>query len=131
MISSRSSGQSSFVGQLNLIPVRLVNPSERLVSFDGQVVRVGRFAEQFSAEKPRLAVRPEELNPGHAPGENNLQGKIESINYLGSIVRLRVEMGGMLFSMDIFMDIFERNLVLPRVGDRYDLHFPVDACWLI
>jgi putative spermidine/putrescine transport system ATP-binding protein len=119
---------ASFVGQLNLIPVKVLNPIERMVSFDGQTVRAGRVAERFSSEKPRLAVRPEELNPGHAPGENNLHGKIESINYLGSIVRVRVEMSGLLFSMDMFN---ERNLVIPKVGEFYDLHFPVDACWLI
>jgi putative spermidine/putrescine transport system ATP-binding protein len=119
---------ASFVGQLNLIPVKLVNPGERLVSFDGQTVRAGRLAEKFSAEQPRLAVRPEELHCGHVPGQNNLHGRIESVNYLGAIVRVRVEMSGISFAMDMFN---ERNLVIPKVGDTFDLNFPVDACWLI
>jgi putative spermidine/putrescine transport system ATP-binding protein len=119
---------ASFVGQLNLIPVKVVNPVEKLVMLDGHVVRAGRISDKFSLEAPRLAVRPEELNPGHAAGDNNLSGKVESVNYLGSIVRIRVELSGLLFSMDMFN---ERNLVIPKVGDDYQVHFPVDACWLI
>jgi putative spermidine/putrescine transport system ATP-binding protein len=119
---------ASFVGQLNLIPVELLSIDEKLVRLDGHTVRAGRIAEKFSLQKPRLAVRPEELNPGHVQGHNNLRGKVESINYLGSIVRIQVEMSGLSFSMDMFN---EQNLSIPKVGDPYDIHFPVNACWLI
>ena len=119
---------ASFVGQLNLIPVMLINPVEKLVKLDGHIVHAGRISDKFSNEKPRLAVRPEELRPGHAAGHNNLCGKVESINYLGSIVRVRVELSGLVFSMDMFN---ETNLAIPKVGDNYNVHFPVDACWLI
>jgi putative spermidine/putrescine transport system ATP-binding protein len=119
---------ASFVGQLNLIPVKLLNFNDKLVSFDGQVVKAGRAVEKLSAERPRLAVRPEELNPGHLPGHNNLRGHVESVHYLGPIVRIQVKMSDALFSMDMFN---ERNLVIPQVGASYDLNFPIDACWLI
>lgn len=119
---------ASFVGQLNLVPVKMIDPKEQLVCFDGQVVRAGRLAEKYSSEQPRLAVRPEELHPGHQEGHNNLCGKIESVHYLGSIVRIQVNMSGNVFSMDIFN---ERNLVIPKVGDSYEMNFPIDACWLI
>jgi len=119
---------ASFVGQLNLIPVMVVNSAEKLVKLDGHIVQAGRISDKFSHDKPRLAVRPEELRPGHTPGQNNLCGKVESINYLGSIVRVHVELSGLVFSMDMFN---ETNLAIPKVGDSYNIHFPVDACWLI
>jgi putative spermidine/putrescine transport system ATP-binding protein len=119
---------ASFVGHLNLISVKLLNFNDKLVSFDGQQVKAGRTAEKFSIEKPRLAVRPEELNPGHREGRNNLRGKVESVNYLGPIVRIQVNLSGTLLAMDLFN---ERNLIIPQVGDPYDLNFPIDACWLI
>jgi len=119
---------ASFVGQLNLIPVKILDLSEKRVQLDGQTAIAGRLAEKFSPEKPCLAVRPEELNPGIVEGHNNLNGKVESIHYLGSIVRIRVDVHGHLFSMDMFND---RKLAIPRVGDPYSFHFPVDACWLI
>ena len=119
---------ASFVGQLNLIPVEIINAAEKLVRLDGHTVQVGRLTDPMISQKPRLAVRPEELNPGRFQGHNNLRGKVESVNYLGSIVRIRIDMSGQLVSMDMFN---ERNLTIPKVGDFYDLHFPVDACWLI
>lgn len=119
---------ASFVGQLNLLPVTVINQADNLVSFNGQTVHAGRVAEKFSSEKPRLAIRPEELNPGSMAGHNNLRGTVESINYLGSIVRLKLEMGGNSLSMDMFN---EQNLRIPTVGEPYDVHFPKTACWLI
>ena len=76
----------------------------------------------------RLAVRPEELNPGFIEGANNLNGKVDTITYLGSIVRIRVAIEGHPVSLDIFN---ERKLRIPTVGDSYQVTFPVDACWLL
>ena len=119
---------ASFVGQLNLIPVKVLNPEKKLVALDGHTVQAGRIAEKFSVEKPRLAVRPEELNTGHVPGQNNLRGMVESIHYLGSIIRVRVDFHGTMLWMDLFN---EWNLSIPKIGEACDIHFPVDACWLL
>ncbi|MCE1251953.1 MAG: ABC transporter ATP-binding protein [Anaerolineae bacterium] len=120
---------ASFVGQLNLIPVKIVDPNQRLVSFDGQLVRAGgRSNQPLPAEAPRLAIRPEEINPGHQDGHNNLRGKVESVSYLGSIIRVKVDMSGLTCTMDMFN---EHKQIIPHVGDNYDIHFPEDACWLV
>lgn len=119
---------ASFVGHLNLIPVKMVDASKKLVTLDGQTVQAGRMAENVTADKTRLAVRPEEISYGHIEGQNNLQGKVESINYLGAIVRLRIAVNGTAFSIDMFN---EHKMKLPKVGDPYELSFPVEACWLI
>jgi putative spermidine/putrescine transport system ATP-binding protein len=76
----------------------------------------------------RLAIRPEELNPGYLEGANNLTGKVEAITYLGSIVRLRINVEGQFISMDIFN---ERKLQIPAVGDSFQVNFDADACWLL
>ena len=76
----------------------------------------------------RLAVRPEELNPGFAEGANNLNGKVDAITYLGSIVRIGVNVEGIVISLDVFN---ERKLTVPAIGDDYQINFPVDACWLL
>jgi len=61
-------------------------------------------------------------------GSNNLTGKIDSITYLGSIVRIRVDVEGNLVLMDMFN---ERKLQLPAVGDPFEINFDTDACWLL
>lgn len=119
---------ASFVGHLNLLPVKSFDYIEKRAHLDGFTILFGRIAEKFSQEKPCLAVRPEEINPGWVEGQNNLQGIVNSIHYLGSIVRIRVHVQGSVFILDLFNDY---HLAIPNVGDMYDFHFPVEACWLI
>jgi len=75
-----------------------------------------------------LAIRPEELNLGYAEGANNLTGKVDAITYLGSIIRIRIDVEGHLISMDMFN---ERKLQIPAVGDPFQINFEADACWLL
>jgi putative spermidine/putrescine transport system ATP-binding protein len=68
------------------------------------------------------------LNPGHLDGANNLSGKVDAITYLGSIVRIRVDVEGHPFSLDVFN---ERRLKMPVVGEQFQVNFPADACWIL
>ena len=119
---------AKFVGQINLLPVDIVNPPEGMVKVGQQSVRTSRTVNYADGKILRLAIRPEELNPGHENGANNLTGKVDAITYLGSIVRLRVDVEGNLVSMDMFN---ERKLQLPAVGDLFEFNFDADACWLL
>lgn len=119
---------ASFVGQINLLPVTLMDVNKNTVSLNGQSLKAGRISEVFSQDKPRLAFRPEELNPGFIEGYNNLNGKVDSINYLGSIVRLKLDLAGSFITIDMFN---EQNLRIPSIGEPYTVNFPDSACWLI
>jgi putative spermidine/putrescine transport system ATP-binding protein len=118
---------AQFVGQINLLPVEVVNPAQGVVKLGQQLIHAGQFG-RLNGKPVRLAVRPEELNPGFIEGANNLNGKVDTITYLGSIVRIRVAIEGHPVSLDIFN---ERKLKIPTVGDPYQVTFPVDACWLL
>ncbi|NMB88241.1 MAG: ABC transporter ATP-binding protein [Chloroflexi bacterium] len=119
---------ASFVGQINLLPVNLVQAGERVVRIEGQTLRAGRSASHSLGGDVRLAVRPEEIHPGHVEGHNHLSGQVESIAYLGSIVRIRLALEDAALSMDMFNN---HTLHLPQVGEQFEVHFPVEACWLI
>ncbi len=119
---------ASFVGQINLLPVNRVEGEERRVRIEDQVLQVGRVAHTDPNSQPRLAVRPEEIHPGHHDGQNHLKGQVAAIAYLGSIVRIRLNLGESTLSMDMFNN---HSLILPKVGDGFEIHFPVEACWLI
>jgi putative spermidine/putrescine transport system ATP-binding protein len=118
---------AQFVGQLNLLPVEVVSPAKGVVRLGGQIIRAGRFGH-LNSRPVRLAVRPEELNPGFVEGINNLSGRVESVTYLGSIVRIRIEVEGHLLALDMFN---EWKLKIPAVGDPLSVHFPIEACWLL
>jgi putative spermidine/putrescine transport system ATP-binding protein len=119
---------AKFVGQINLLPVDIINPPEGLVKIGQQSVRTSRAVNYGDGRALRLAIRPEELNPGHLDGANNLTGIVDSITYLGSIVRIRVIVEGNQISMDMFN---ERKMQRPVVGEPFQLNFDADACWLI
>lgn len=118
---------AKFVGQINLLPVEVVDAKQGIVRLGDQVLRAGQYGH-LNGNSIRLAVRPEELNPGFMDGENNLTGKVDTITYLGSIVRIAVNVEGRLISLDVFN---ERKLKIPAPGDVYQVTFPVDACWLL
>ena len=117
---------AKFVGQINLLPVEVVNAADGVVKLGQQMIRAGQF-DRLNGHAMRLAVRPEELNPGFIEGANNLNGKVESITYLGSIVRVRVVVEGNSITVDMFNG---RKQKIPTLGEPYQVTFPVNACWL-
>jgi len=119
---------AQFVGQLNLLPVSDVDVAQASCLVGGQTVHFDHSSVKMLSEKPRLAIRPEELQIGEGDGRNMLKGRVDSVMFLGAVVRLRVEVGGAKFSADLFN---ERSMTLPRAGDEVLISFPVHACWLM
>jgi putative spermidine/putrescine transport system ATP-binding protein len=117
-----------FVGQINLLPVEWVNRAEGVVRLGEQTVRAGQVPAHLNGHAIRLAIRPEELNAGRQEGLNNLRGTVNAVTYLGSIVRVRVDIEGHPVSMDMFN---ERCLQPPHIGESFDVTFSPDACWLL
>src|SRR5690606_14144376 len=74
-----------FVGQLNAIPVTVIDAAAGRGALDGQSLAVEGPLAAANAQSVALAVRPEELEIGAAEGHNNLRGTVESITFLGSI----------------------------------------------
>ncbi|PDV98041.1 ABC transporter ATP-binding protein [Candidatus Chloroploca asiatica] len=116
-----------FVGHINLLPVTVLNPANGVVSLGRQTLRAGRFG-QLNGRPVQLAVRPEEINLGAKPDANTLNGEVESVTYLGSIVRIGLRIEHHPLSLDVFN---EHTLKLPRISETLAIHFPVDACWLM
>ncbi len=118
---------AKFVGHINLLPVSVTDARHGLVRLGSQSLRAGRYG-QLNGRPIRLAVRPEEINPGAAATANVLSGEVESVTYLGSIVRIGLKVEGHPLALDVFN---EHALQLPSIGQPYQVHFPVEACWLM
>jgi putative spermidine/putrescine transport system ATP-binding protein len=119
---------AQFVGQLNLIPVTEVDLKKNTCKIGGQTVKFEPSPNRQISAEPRLAIRPEEVHIGTGEGRNALRGRVESVLFLGSVVRLRVNVDGALFSADFFN---ERRITLPRAGDEVIISFPEHSCWLV
>jgi putative spermidine/putrescine transport system ATP-binding protein len=138
---------ASFVGTLNLVAAGVVDAGAGRLSLDGQEVRTAKAVTGAGSDgRVTLAVRPEGISLGDGPeGANRLRGRIEDINFLGSIVRLRLGLGssgngtgpgaatgqpggGTTIALDTFN---EPHLRLPAVGDTVTVWFPHEACFVL
>jgi putative spermidine/putrescine transport system ATP-binding protein len=126
---------ASFVGTLNLVSAGVVDASTGRLSLAGQEIRtVSALTDARSGEHVTLAVRPEGIDLGEGEsGANRLRGTVEDINFLGSIVRIRVGLGGTEDApTTITLDTFnEPHLTLPPVGDAVTISFPPEACFVV
>jgi len=119
---------ASFVGTLNQLRCTVVDAAGGRLSYDGQHLATTPPIQQSNGATVTLMLRPEELRLGQAGGENQLHGRVETVNFLGSIVRVGINLGGAPITLDIFN---ERTLKLPKVGETYTLSFPPHACWVM
>jgi putative spermidine/putrescine transport system ATP-binding protein len=117
---------ASFVGHLNLLPVTVVDAAH--ADFNGHIIELGQATKFEKGKHARLASRPEEFRLGQADDRNMIDGTVESVTFLGSIVRTRVDLGGAFVSVDLFN---ERQLTLPQIGEKVTVSFPSHACWLM
>jgi putative spermidine/putrescine transport system ATP-binding protein len=95
---------ASFVGTLNIMRAKVLDPANGKISIDGQKVRAARGIVDTKAGDVRsVALRPEALSLEERAGERNrLKGTIEEVSFLGSVVRIRVRFKESAVSLDTF-----------------------------
>jgi putative spermidine/putrescine transport system ATP-binding protein len=97
---------ATFVGQLNNIEATVIDPVAHTISIDGQTVTVPNMPGSAVANAPiSLTARPEVLSVGAREGNDiTLTGTIADVTFLGSVIRLRVQLGRNVVSLDTFND---------------------------
>ncbi len=128
---------ASFVGTLNLVAAGVIDAPAGRVSIGGQEVRTSKAVTGAGAgELVTLALRPEGISLGDGPeGSNRVHGTIEDINFLGSIVRIRLRLDDGADGRAptaIALDTFnEPHLMIPTVGADVTVSFPREACFVL
>jgi putative spermidine/putrescine transport system ATP-binding protein len=128
---------ASFVGTLNLVNAGVVDAGLGRLSIDGQEIRSSKAVTDAAADgRVTLAVRPEGISLGEgSAGSNRLHGTVEDINFLGSIVRIRLRLGERTNGEEpaiVALDTFnEPHLTLPAVGETVTFSFPPEACFVL
>ena len=127
---------ASFVGTLNLVNAGVVDAGSGRLSLAGQEIRTAKAVTDARAgQRVTLALRPEGIDLGEGEEtDNRLRGIVEDINFLGSIVRLRLSLadGSNGTTTSIALDTFnEPHLALPPVGDLVTVSFPPEACFVL
>ncbi len=119
---------ASFVGQLNVLPVVVVDGKNGRFSLHNQPLTVSQPSQAANNTTVSLALRPEELRLGRREDENNLTGIVESATFLGAIVRVRLQIANTSIMADLFN---ERQMTLPKTGETITVSFPSHACWIL
>jgi putative spermidine/putrescine transport system ATP-binding protein len=122
---------ASFVGTLNLLHAKVVDPPGGGLEIEGQRVRTDRAVPGPAGSIVSVALRPESISLGDGTaGANHLRGTLQDVSFLGSIVRMRVGLGSEAasLSLDRFND---PHLTLPPVGQDVTVTFSPEACLVL
>jgi putative spermidine/putrescine transport system ATP-binding protein len=135
---------ASFVGTLNAIEARVVDPGAGRLSLAGHEVRTTSTLTESAGQTVTVALRPEMIalsSPDGsnvvavspmdgATGTNRLPATIADVAFLGSVVRVRTTVGA--DATPVFVDTFNNpNLAVPAVGSPVVLGFPPEACLVL
>ena len=118
---------ASFVGQLNRLSAVVTNKASGTLRVGESEVRTTSPIEAPGGSEVFLMLRPEELTLDDQ-ADNVLTGKVDTVTFLGSIVRVQVAVNGGRLTADLFN---ERLLRLPVAGESTLISFPAHACWVM
>jgi putative spermidine/putrescine transport system ATP-binding protein len=118
---------ASFVGTLNQLRCNVVDAAQGRLALDGQEFSIATPLRTSDASAV-VMLRPEQMHVGIQEGENQLTGQVESVAFLGSVVRLHLKLGGSIVTLDA---LNQRGLKLPQVGEALTVSFPPHACWVM
>jgi putative spermidine/putrescine transport system ATP-binding protein len=113
---------ASFVGTLNIIEAKVVDPAAGSVTIGGRPVSLKEpIASHKGGDSISLALRPEagSIADG-SKGDTALPGEVVSTSFLGSVIRTRLRVGGDVISFDMFNN---PGIVPPVAGENVTLRF--------
>ena len=120
---------ASFVGTLSVLEVLVSDAQKGEFSLDGQTFYGSKPLNYANQTTVKIALRPEIVSlKTDNPDYNQVNAIVDTVTFLGSIVRIQVKLG----SSRLFFDTFNNpNLVPPKIGDKVTLHFPREACLVL
>ncbi len=121
---------ANFIGTLSTVEAKVANPAENTIEFGGKTIPLSDGLQQHKAgDTVSLALRPEALSLWpQADSDTHLVGKVTSVNFLGSVIRTRIEVDGHEISFDMFNN---PGIQLPSEGETATVHFAASDILLI
>ncbi|WP_283194274.1 ABC transporter ATP-binding protein [Rhizobium sp. AN80A] len=113
---------ASFVGTLNIIEAKVVDPAINRIQIGDQGVTLKQSVATYKAgDTVSLALRPEAGSLAEStPSDTKLTGEVVSAHFLGSVIRTRMNVGGNIISFDMFNSPGVRP---PATGETVTLRF--------
>ncbi len=97
---------ATFVGTLNTINARVADAASKTVTIGTTTATIPALpADAKAGETVALTMRPEAVSLGDGNGRDiQLEGKVSEVHFLGSVIRLKVDLGDNVVSLDTFND---------------------------
>ncbi len=113
---------ASFVGTLNILNGTVSDAASGSVAVEGGEIKLGRPLDGRAPGQPvSLALRPEAVTIGRLNGSHaTLDGTIADVSFLGSVIRIRMDVGGGQISLDTFN---KPSAPPPRAGSPATISF--------
>lgn len=109
---------ANFVGSLNNADAEVIDPAHGILAMDGVHFKTAEedFANRRKGDKVKISIRPERFSFAAEPMKDNVVDcTVESITFLGAVVRIQIKIGNTNFNMDTFNNPF---LELPALGAK-------------
>jgi putative spermidine/putrescine transport system ATP-binding protein len=120
---------ASFVGTLSLVEVIVDDPATgSLKAGDTAISGIPLPASAKAGDRHLLALRPEAVQVGSEKGHIRLEGTVTIVDFLGSVIRVRIDAAGSSISLDMFND---PTVLPPKVGDRLEVGFTPESVLLL
>jgi len=109
---------ANFVGSLNTAEVEVVDSKQGVLKMSGIRLETAEGLDgRGKGDKVMIAIRPERFSfLSEGKKENVVEGRVENITFLGSVVRIQMLIGNEKFNMDTFN---RPSLQLPRIGENF------------
>ncbi|QPC85487.1 polyamine ABC transporter ATP-binding protein [Mesorhizobium sp. NBSH29] len=113
---------ANFVGTLNVMEATVSDANAGTVRVNSEEITLkGQLNGARAGDVVSLALRPEAITLGRKPGnDTSLSGEIAEVHFLGSVIRMRIGVGGSLFSLDAFNSPAAPP---PAVGEKTEISF--------
>ncbi|SIQ52997.1 putative spermidine/putrescine transport system ATP-binding protein [Rhizobium sp. RU35A] len=121
---------ANFVGTLNVVQAVLVNGAAGTVQIGNKTLQLSQpVTGKADGSSISLAFRPEAATLADAAnGDAALSGTVISSNFLGSVLRTKVDLGGNIVSFDMFN---QPSAVLPKTGETVSLSLQQDGLMVL
>ena len=116
---------AQFVGTLSVVPAVVTDAAKGAVSIDGGQIEGLKLPSGVAKNMSvSLALRPESVRREKRNGDATLNGKVKSVDFLGSVMRTKVEAAGAVIAFDAFND---PSLPPPQHGHQMAIHFAPES----
>jgi putative spermidine/putrescine transport system ATP-binding protein len=96
---------ATFVGTLNTLQATVVDPAAQTVAIEGRTFGIPALPPTATAGEPiSLTMRPEAVSLATLGRDIQLEGRVAEVSFLGSVIRLKVDLGQNTVSLDTFND---------------------------